>query len=261
MYSTLRPGLLVSVKTSVAGNVSYRTFELEQDHITITGERRARWETERTITDPQEHESALKARSLARSAIQTVCAHSAFGLLCPEVNADKLAAAVAKARDIADAFNRTAQVTRLSVNVLVGRIAPDDVEAVRAINSEIRDLMDVMANGLADLDVQKVREAAGKARSVSAMLDVNASDRVAKAIEVARKAAREIVKAGEAAEVEIDQTTIQRIVECRTSFLDLDDAIEVQAPEAVGRGPVDLDESDAFEKALGVTVQTRLVQF
>src|SRR5262245_7773611 len=243
MYSTLRPGFLVSVKTSVSGNVYYRTHDLPldfkayEDDATVA--RVTRWETTKTVTDPKEHERALKARSLARSAIQTVCAHSAFGLLCPEQNAEKLATAVAKARDIADQFNATAQVTRLSVNVLVGRIAPDDVEAVRAINSEIRDLMDTMASGLAGLDVQRVRDAANKARSVSQMLDANAGERVAKAIEVARKAAEEIVKAGEAAEVEIDQVAIQRIVEARTSFLDLEDAGPVAAPEVTGRGGLD----------------------
>ena len=83
--STLRPGLMVSLKTSIQGNVNYRTLTLEGDHITETGERKARWETERTVTDPVEHEAAIRARSLARSKIQCVCANSAFGLLCPEV--------------------------------------------------------------------------------------------------------------------------------------------------------------------------------
>jgi hypothetical protein len=239
MYSTLRPGFLVSVKTSVAGNVRYKTFELEQDHVTVTGERKARWETERTITDPEEHERAIKARGLARSAVQTVCAKSAFGLLCPEANVDKLNAAVAKAREITESFNSNATLTRVHFNVLVGRIAPDDVEAVKAINSEIRDLMDAMASGLAAMDVKVVREAAIKAKSVSAMLDANASERVQKAISVARAAACAVVKAGEAGVVEIDEVAIQRLVEARTSFLDVDDAAPVGEAEGEGRG-VDL---------------------
>lgn len=240
MYSTLRPGLLVSVKTSIAGNVSYKTIDLERDHLTPEGERIARWETERTIVDPEEHERAVDARSLARSAIQTVCAKSAFGLLCPEANADKLNAAVAKARGIADAFNASASVTRVHVNVLVGRISPDDVEAVRAINSEIRDLMDTMARGLAGLDVETVRNAAIKAKSVGKMLDAPAQERVQRVIDLARTAAREIVKAGETGAAAIDEVTLQRIAEARTQFLDLDDVGEVQAPEMVGRA-VDFD--------------------
>ncbi len=55
--STLRPGLLVSVKTSIRGNVTYSTRDLDPDHIESDGSRQARWETERRIADPQEHGS------------------------------------------------------------------------------------------------------------------------------------------------------------------------------------------------------------
>jgi L-fucose mutarotase/ribose pyranase (RbsD/FucU family) len=161
-----------------------------------------------------------------------VCTKSKFCLLCPEANKDKLDAAIAKARQIANDFNATAEITTVEVNVLVGKISPDDVEAVKAINSEVRDLMDTMARGLAAMDVGVVREAARKAKSIGAMLEPNAQERVQKAIEVARAAATQIVKAGETGAVEIDQVSIQRITEARTSFLDLDDAVEVQAPVA-----------------------------
>src|SRR5690348_7110755 len=46
--TTLRPGLLVSLKTSIVGNTEYRRVQLEADHVTEEGTRRARWETERT---------------------------------------------------------------------------------------------------------------------------------------------------------------------------------------------------------------------
>ncbi len=41
--STLRPGLLVSLKTSVTGNVVYRRKDIEPDHRTKDGVQRARW--------------------------------------------------------------------------------------------------------------------------------------------------------------------------------------------------------------------------
>ena len=209
--------------------------------------RRARWETERTIRDPEEHEKAIAARSLARSALQTVCAKSAFGLMCPEANMDKLQSAIRKARDIADQFNSQATLTRLNVYVMVGKVAADDVEAVRAINSEIRDLMDTMSAGLAQLDVKVVREAAQKAKSVMQMLDDQNAERVQGAIDLARKAARAIKKAGEEGAPEIDKVTIQRISEARTSFLDLDTDGEVRLPDAPVR-VVDMEEDDAEEQ-------------
>lgn len=220
--STLRPGLLVSLKTSIRGNVKYRIEEIEADHLTVDGERKARWETERTIVDPAEHERAIKARGKARTAVLSVCAQSAFGLLCPEAKADQLRLALVESRRIAEAFNGTASVTRIDVNIICGRVASDDVEALRAIHSELRELLESMAEGVKRLDAATIREAANKARSVSQMLTPAAAERVAEAIEVARKAARAIVKAGDTAAVEIDKETLNTLASARTAFLDLD---------------------------------------
>lgn len=246
--TTLRPGLLVSLKTSVSGNVSYSKQEIEQDHLTPDGKRQARWETERVISDPKEHEAATKARSRALTMIRTVCSRSAFGLLCPEIDTERLERAIADARRIADEFNATARLTRVTVYVITGRIAPDDVEAVRAINSEIRDLLDDMERGLKRLDVDAVREAANKARNIGAMLSPDAAARVRSAIEVARQAARRIVQAGDQAAVDIDRAALRRIEEARTAFLDLDEGKRIEAPIVEGRA-LDLMPARSVRKA------------
>jgi hypothetical protein len=222
--STIRNGLLVSLRTSLAGNVHYEAQVIENDHIDpITGARRARWETERVIADPAEHEAAVKARGKARSLIVSVCTASAFGLLCPEGDADKLDEAMREARLIAEEFNANAKLTRVSVNILVGRIAADDVEAVRAINSEVRDLLSQMERGLRNADAGTIREAANKAKALSTMLSPQAAKRAQVAIEAARIAARKIVKAGESAALEIDTAAIEAVRTGRLAFLDLDD--------------------------------------
>lgn len=232
--STLRPGLLVSMRTSVSGNVRYAKVVLDADREREDGARVARWETERTITDPKEHAEAIKVRGQARNLIIGVCAQSAFGYLCPEDKADKLADAVAKARELADGFNAKARLTRIEVFVIAGKIAPDDAEAVRALNNEMTDLMNSMERGLRTLNVKAVRDAATKARSVGQMLSPAAQQRVSMAIEAARSAARKIVQAGEAGAIEIDQVALNAIATSRTAFLDLDEAVEVQAPVAEG---------------------------
>jgi hypothetical protein len=226
--STLRPGLLVSLKTSVRGNVSYNRVDLENENDGKT--ETARWETERKIADAKEHEAALKARSKAVSMIRGVCAKSAFGLLCPENAAEELDAAIAESRKVTDAFNATAKLTRVSVYVIAGRVAPDDVEAVKAINSEIKDLLADMERGLANCDVKVVRDAANKAKNVGMMLSADAQARVQIAIETARASARKIVQAGEQAAQEIDKRAIRKITEMRTAFLDLDEQAEIVAP-------------------------------
>lgn len=238
--STLRPGLLVGLRTQLTGNVHYSTRDLEPDHIDTDGVRRAKWETERTVEDPAEHERGVKARGRARSIITAVCSNSAFGLLCPQSDSEKLTDAIAEARAVAAEFNATAALSRIAVNVIVGRIAADDVEAVRAINGEVRDLLAEMERGLKYLDVSMVREAANKARDLSAMLAPAAAERAQKAIEVARSAARRIVKAGETAAIEIDEATIRTIQTARMAFLDLEDGAELQVPVESGRA-VDLE--------------------
>lgn len=234
--STLRPGLLVSLKTAVVGNVRYSKQTIDEDHVVEDGARVAKWETERVITDPREHEEATKVRSKARNMVSLVCANSAFGLLCPEEKAPELEKAVADARALVDEFNGRARLTRIDVYVIAGRIAPDDVEAVRALNSEMRDLMATMERGLQNLNVQTVRDAANKARSVGQMLSPQAQERVKTAVEAARAAARKIVQAGEAGAVEIDQQAINAIAAQRTAFLDLDiEHQDIATPTAEGR--------------------------
>jgi hypothetical protein len=49
------------------------------------------------------------------------------------------------------------------------------------------------------------------------------------------EAAKKIVKGGETAAVEIDLIALDAIKRSRTAFLDLDDAAEIQAPNAEGR--------------------------
>ena len=132
-HSTLRPGLLVSLKTSITGNVSYTKQTIEAEHVAADGAQLAKWETERKIADPAEHEAACVARGKASNAIRRVCSVTAFGLLCPESEGDKLEGAIAEARAVAEEFNSKAAMTRLGVYVITGRIAPDDVEAVKAI--------------------------------------------------------------------------------------------------------------------------------
>jgi hypothetical protein len=126
-------------------------------------------------------------------------------------------------------------VTRVDIFILAGRVSQDDVEAVRAINSEVRDLLADMADGVRNLDVKVVRDAADQARSVGQMLTPDARARIQVAIETARSLARKIVKAGEQAAQEIDQQSIRRITEARTAFLDLDAADDIATPTAESR--------------------------
>lgn len=238
--STLRPGLLISLKSSLRGNVQYSRRDLETGKKLKKGtESYAKWETERTIEDAAEWEAGQKARTKARVTVTRICSLSAFGLMCPQDKEDQLEEAIKEAKQIVDEFNQSASLTRIGIYVLTGRIAADDVEAMRAINSEVRDLLSDMEDGLKRLDVKAVREAAQKARGLGSMLTADSQARIQIAIDAARASAKEIVRAGEQHAMEIDNLTIKRIAEQRTAFLDLDEAKEVAKPKAASRA-VDL---------------------
>lgn len=228
--STLRPGLLVSFSTSLRGNVHYDKLDLDSEKNADT--EITKWTTERTIADVKEFAKAKKVITTVNGLVRGVCAHSMFGMLCPESDEDLLNERLAEAQQIVDQFNAKARLTRVQIFCMTGRVAADDVEAVKKINSEIRQLMGDMAVGLKTLDVKMVREAATKAKSVGQMLTPDAEGRVTKAIELARSAARKIVKAGDDGAVEIDKFAIRKITEQRNSFLDLSDDVEMQTPKA-----------------------------
>lgn len=242
--STLRPGLLVSLKSSVTGNALYRRRDIELS-TTEEGASTARWETERTIADPAEHEAALKARTKARSTISTVCVKSEFGLLCPESAEEEMTKAIEKARAIVAAFNKTAKCTRVQIFVIAGRVSPNDLEAVRAINSEVTELLAEMERGVTVADVAVIRDAAARAKGIAEMLSTEARIQAEIAIDAARRAARDIVKA-DGGPVEVDLRAIRAITEARTAFLDLDPVSEVAAP-AVEQRMLDLDANSPAE--------------
>jgi len=229
---TLRPGLLVRLATSIKGNTSYKTFDLGTER-QGDGEV-SKWDTERTVKDRAEQDRAVKARSAARGIISRVCIDAGeLGLLCLRENRVALLAAEAAARAVVREFNDSARVTRLRFNLVTGEVAENDASAVRAINQELSDLMESMAEGMKNLDSDVIRDAANRARNIGQMLTPDVQERVQVAIDIARKTARQIVKAGETGALEVDKAAIARIAQARTMFLDLDEQAPVQDVEHV----------------------------
>ena len=118
-----------------------------------------------------------------RSAIQRVCIQSnAFGLSCLESQAGDLDIALKEADKLAAEFNETAKLTRLIVYSNIYRVEQDDARAIAQINKNIRELMDSMAEGLQNLDVEKVRAAANDAKALGGMLTDSAKAEVQAAV-------------------------------------------------------------------------------
>lgn len=229
---TLKPGILVSLKTTLKGNVDYQRTDIadQQDGQTAI----STWQTTRVITDIPEHERAVQVRGKASNLIRACCARTSFGLLCPEDRADALSEAISDAGRLVEEFNSRAVHSQIGIYVIRGRVARDDEEAVKAINAETRDLLDAMAQGIDKLDVKAIRDAADRAKQIGQMLDARAQEQVNAAVVAARAAARKIVsrieKAGEDAAVVLAEINRQPIATARFSFLDVDSIEPEPAP-------------------------------
>ena len=236
--SVLKPSLLVALRTSVRGGIDYERIDIEPEHEVEAGARQARWETTRRIANPEECERATQVRSQARALIAGACVRSSFGLLCPMEREQILAEAIRAARARAAEHNESARVTRIEVNILVGRIAQDDVEAARAISAEVRSLLDAVRAGIDTMDVAKVREAATRAKALGGMLSEGSAQKVRAAVEEARAIARRIAKqvevAGDDAAAMVGDIQVRAIEEARFAFLDIDD--EGQPERGAGPG-------------------------
>jgi len=196
-----------------------------------------RWMTTRVIEDPTEHDTAVKARSKARAVIAACCTPTSFGLLCPLDKEDELNEAIKESRKLVDEFNESSKRAKIGVFVLKGRIAETDEEATRAIASEVTNLLEAMENGIRNVDAKAIREAASKAKALDSMLDESKQGAVKRAIEVARKAAREIVKrvdkGGEDAKIVLEAIATKPIQSARFAFLDLSKTEEADSGDAM----------------------------
>lgn len=239
LTTTLRPGLLVGLKTSIKGNVKYNKKDLGT-HLEGATER-ARWEQERTTKDAAEQAAAVEVRSKARRFIEAVCSRTDFGLLCPKIAKPDLDKAIVEARAVCAAFNATSKFTKVRFGAVTGTIAQDDLQAARELRKEISELLGDMKEGLEQLDLETVRNAATRAKQLGQLLTPEAATRVQMAVDQARALARKIAKAGDNGASAIEAGTIARLKEARGSFLDLEpvDQGSTFTPTTVGRG-VDL---------------------
>lgn len=236
---TLRPGVLVSLKTSVRGGVKYRKVDLESERDPDTGAQISRWDTTKVVFDPEEQKLASQTTNRARYLVARVCAESRHGLICPEDKTPELEAAIAEAQELCDEFNMSAVHTRVEVNVVCGRIVADDIMATQALFRETEQFLEQMEEGLAQLDVKKVRELCKRALDVGQMLAPDANNTVAAAVNAARSQCRKIVAAGEQVAIELDESTLNTIGAARNQFLDFDmsEGVEVDdAPVVAARG-------------------------
>jgi hypothetical protein len=251
----LKPGLLVSLKTTIRGGITYK----REDYGTrVDADREiSAWETTRTIANREEYARAVKVRGAAVQTIRRVCSVTSFGLLCPTGEIQALDAAIVGARALADAFNSGAIHSRIDVYVMRGEIVDSEGEATRAIAAEIADLLAQMEAGIGRLDVKSVRDACNKAREISTALEATGRAPVQRAIDAARRAARQIAKRvekrGERAGAVLRSLRLDPIMAARFAFVAIsNEEPDPQAAEAIVKALADPAEPE--RRAPGVTL-------
>ena len=152
----IKPGFLVSVKTEVVGGCQYLRQDVRKEH-TEEGGVEQQWVTTKRIIDEAEYDKAGKVRSRARSEIARRCLETPFGLVCREDRIEELRQAIKLAQLLAQEFNLEARYSQISINVLMGRIASDDVEAAERIAEEMRNLAAEITQAVKSADVKAIR--------------------------------------------------------------------------------------------------------
>lgn len=240
----IKPGLLVSVKTRQHGGVSYTKRDIEAPRVTESGAQVSRWETDKFVYDPDETERAQQVANRARYLVTRNCVKTEMQqLLCPNDRRAELRAAVAEARALVAEFNETASFTEIQIDVWVGEIVDNGVDAAQQIFASQQAFLSEMIEGLKELDPKKVRAAINKSRDLGQMMSGQANQMLIEATRVAEAARQRIVAAGENAIVAIDLEAIGKIGSVRNSFLDFDyasNAVEdQQVPVSIRRPDVE----------------------
>ena len=229
----IKPGLLVSVKTRQHGGVSYTKRDIEAPRVTESGAQVSRWETDKFVYDPDETERAQQVANRARYLVTRHCVKTEMQqLLCPNDRRQELRDAVAEARALVAEFNQTASFTEIQIDVWVGEIVDNGVDAAQQIFASQQAFLNEMIDGLKEMDPKKVRAAINKSRDLGQMMSGQANEMLIEATRVAETARQRIVAAGEKAIVAIDLEAISKIGSVRNSFLDFDyasGAVETQA--------------------------------
>lgn len=252
----LKPGFMIALASSLKGGVQYQTIHEESDK-SSDGALTEKWETTKTVFDAAEHDRAVKVRGAAQYQVRRLCVVTPFCLLCPESAEGELDIGVEIAKKIVDDFNATAVYTRINFYVLKARLLGNDESTAKAIAGEMRSLLSEMGDAIQKMDPEAIREALTKANQVSEMLVEEQQEKVSLAIELARKAAREITKnlknkaGGALSTVEDFRVQLLAVEKAKQVFLDFEESSELTAEQeapAVQMRELDLSEGESSVK-------------
>lgn len=227
MSVKIRPGILVTLSTSIEGGIQYERIDLKAERAD-DGALIEEWETQKTTEDPEEYEEAVKVRQKVRSLVKSCCVWTPFGMICPHDEVANLDRAFREAAERVEAFNADAQTCRVVYRSLRGEIAEDQVESIQSIREHVGALVSEMQSALRDGDVASIRDCASQATQMGRLLEQDSDARglLGRAVKAARSAAREIVrkveKQGDSLVSVLNEANLSAVSQARFVFLEAD---------------------------------------
>jgi hypothetical protein len=222
----MKPSYLVSVKTSLNGGIQYNRKDVRDEHLE-DGSEEQEWNTTKVISDPEEYKVATLLRAKVAGMISNKCKLTPFGLICPEGEIETVQLTEQLAQLEVEEYNINAKYTTISLNVMMGYIASDDVQAAQRIAKQMRDLATEMKRCVRAGDIEGIREAAKTANQMRAILGEEEKARVSLAVKEARDAARtitkEVVKNGKKVDAVVPALKVGAISKMRLAFIDIDE--------------------------------------
>lgn len=239
----LRPAILVSLATSVKGGSTSERLDLDAH---LEGASKVeKWQTTKTVFDPEEHRRAGETRKSIRRLFEGVARWTPFGLVVELEREAELREAVAQAEALAAEFNAGATHSRVKFSWLPARIdqGGNAADAVIAIRQEIGGLMEDLERASRAGEVESIRDISNRATSLGKLLAEGSpgTGQLGVAVEEARRVARAVVrrveKAGERLEDVLTESNLAPVSAARFLFLGDEDVTEPEtnvAPEGAG---------------------------
>lgn len=221
----LRPGFLVCFSTRVENGVEHLKSQVREE-VLPDGAVRKEWQAATIIHDPEEFKAVSVLRSRVRNIMKGVTTNTGFALMCPREDEQRLSAAITEMDALALGWNETSKVYKLRVSTVLAEIAENKADAIKAIKSEVVDLLARMEAATRAGSVRDIRAAANEAAQKVALLDLESEDgddEIAQALAVARGVARKIVKrvekGGEDLAAVLEQQNLEPIAAARLRFI------------------------------------------
>jgi hypothetical protein len=190
--------LLVGGQISKPGDVRYERLDEDstekREGDIIKGERTRT--TRRVIRDTEGHKAATELVGKLNNELRKICATSPFGRVCRVDREPALREFIKSARERALEHNQSVlgRFHRVEVNLLPGMITQDSERAARTLVKEMQGLFDEVQRGLDACDVEAIREAATRIKSLGTVFPASQQKALDAAVKGARRVARTLVR-------------------------------------------------------------------